>query len=86
MGFLQGGAVNWVLVSLVLFFSRISVIMLIYIPHEKLLKKRLEVALVKGQVSAELSESLSDKVSRNAHIYELAVIPVIIFLMVLKPF
>ena len=86
LGFLQGGNVNWLLVSLILFVSRFPLIMLIDVPHEKLLNKKLEDALNRGQVTQELREAFADKSARAVEIYGLAAIVVIIFLMVMKPF
>jgi len=86
LGFLQGGDVNWLLVSLILYLIRIPVIMLISVPNEKALNKRLEDALGEGQVTQELQATLTDKTAKSANIYTLATYAVIIFLMVMKPF
>jgi hypothetical protein len=86
MGFLQGGSVNWLLVSLVLFISRYPLIMLIGVPHEKSVNKKLEEALREGRVTHDLQAAFADKTARAVEIYGLAVIAVIVFLMVMKPF
>jgi hypothetical protein len=86
LGFLQGGNVNWLLAALILFISRFPLIMLIALPHEKLLNKKLEEALSAGQVTQELQKAFADKTARAVEIYGLAALVVIVFLMVMKPF
>jgi len=86
LGFLQGGDVNWLLVSLILFLIRIPVIMMVAVPNEKALNKTLAEALGKGQVTTELTSALSDKTAKRANIYSIATYAVIVFLMVMKPF
>jgi len=46
----------------------------------------LEDALAKGQMPPELRLHLDDPVVRAAHWYEMISMPVIVFLMVFKPF
>jgi hypothetical protein len=86
LGFLQGGNVNWLLVSLILFISSFPLIMLVDVPHEKLVNKKLEEALREGRVTPDLQAAFADKTVRAVEIYGLAVIAVIVFLMVMKPF
>jgi hypothetical protein len=86
LGFLQGGDVNWLLVALILFLSRFPLIMLITLPHEKLLNKKLEEALSKGQVTRDLRKVFADKTAKFVEIYGLGALALIIFLMVMKPF
>lgn len=86
LGFLQGGSTNWVLVSLVLFLSLIPVIPLVFVPRGKIFDAALEEAVRENRVTPELQAAFNDPTVRAWHIYELAVMGVIIALMVLKPF
>jgi hypothetical protein len=86
LGFLQGGNVNWLLVSLILFLSRIPLIMLIDMPREKLLNKRLEEAVGDGQITQKLQESLADRTIKKVQLYMLVSYMMIVLLMVMKPF
>ncbi len=86
LGFIQGGRSNWVLVSLLLFLSIQPVIFLVFIPRGKLFEKAFQDAIARDAVTPELSAAFHDPAVRAGHIYELAVIGVIVSLMVLKPF
>lgn len=86
LGFLQGGASNWVLASLVLFLTLIPVIMFVFVPRGKVFETALNDAVAKELVTPGLTAAFQDPLVRAAHIYELAVIAVITALMVLKPF
>jgi hypothetical protein len=85
-GFLQHGASNWVFVSLVLFLTIIPIIIFIFLPRGKVFQAALDRAAVEKAVTAELKAAFRDPVVRAAHYYELGVIVVIIWLMVVKPF
>lgn len=86
LGFLQRGASNWVLVSLLLFLTLIPVIIFVFLPRGKVFEAALNDAVANEQVTPGLTAAFRDPLVRAAHIYELAVIAVIIALMVLKPF
>ncbi len=86
LGFIQGGRSNWVLVSLLLFLSINPVIFLVFVPKGKLFDKAFQDAAARDTVTPELSAAFHDPAVRAGHIYELAVIVVIVSLMVLKPF
>ncbi len=86
LGFLEGGKVNWLFVSILLFVSNIPLIIFVYNPRGKIFGEALQDALAKGQVTAELSAAFRDRVVAVAHGYELVSIAVIVVLMVTKPF
>lgn len=86
LGFLQGGDVNWLLVSLILFIIRLPVIMLVSVPNEKALNIKLQEASGKGQMTRDLQATLTDKNAKRANIFVIGIYAVILFLMVMKPF
>jgi hypothetical protein len=86
LGVLQGGASNWVLVSLLLFFSLIPVIRFIFLPRGKVFEAAYHEAQTLNQVTPELRAAFRDPVVRAAHLYEVIILGVITALMVLKPF
>ncbi len=86
LGFLQGGASNWVLVSFVLFLTIMPVIRFIFVPRGKVFEAAYKDSVLKERITPELDASFRDPVVRAAHLYEGAVVAIIIALMVLKPF
>jgi len=86
LGFLQGASRNWLLVSNLLLLVGLFAVPLIFLPRGKKFAAALEDALAKGQMTSELRAHLDDPVVRAAHWYELISMPVIVFLMVFKPF
>jgi predicted integral membrane protein DUF2269 len=86
LGFLQGADRNWLLVSNLLLLIGLFAVPLIFLPRGKKFGAVLEDALAKGQMTPELRLSLEDPVVKAAHWYELISMPLIVFLMVFKPF
>ncbi len=86
LGFLQGGQSNWVLVSLLVYLSIIPVIVLVFIPRGKVFRAALDDAVAAGHVTPQLTAALHDPAVEAARKYELAVIGVLAFLMVTRPF
>jgi uncharacterized membrane protein len=86
LGFLQGASRNWLLVSNLLLVIGVLSVPLIFLPRGKKFDVALNEALAKGQMTPELRAHLDDPVVRLAHWYELISMPVIVFLMVFKPF
>ena len=86
LGFLQGGMVNWVLVSIVLYLSMLPIIPLIFLPRGKIFEAALDDALAQGHVTPALTAAFHDKVVARAHTYELIATTLVIILMVTKPF
>ena len=86
LGFLQGDSRNWLLVSNVLLLLGFFNIPLVFIPKGKLFDLALKDALAKGQMTPELHARMDDQTVRIVHFIELAVLGVITFLMVFRPF
>jgi uncharacterized membrane protein len=86
LGFLQGASRNWLLVSNILLLLGLFSVPLIFIPRGKKYDLVLNDALAKGQMTPELRLQLDDPLVRAAHWYELISMPLIVFLMVFKPF
>jgi uncharacterized membrane protein len=86
LGFLQGSSINWVLASILLYLSLFPLISLVFIPRGKLFEAALQEAQAQGQVTPRLTAAFNDRVVAAGHIYELAAVAVIVYLMVVKPF
>ena len=86
LGFLQGGAVNWVLASLLLTLSILPVVAFVLSPRRSRRARLLEEAVAAGRVTPELTSALDDRALFAARLYESAVVAVVTALMVLKPF
>jgi hypothetical protein len=86
LGFIQGGASNWVLVSLVLFLTLFPLIVFVFVPRGKVFERAMKEAVAQERVTPELAAAFGDPAVRAGHYYELSVMAVIVALMVLKPF
>jgi hypothetical protein len=85
LGFLQGARTNWLLISLVLWIGVFVLVPTVFIPRGKVFGALFEEAIKADRVTDRLSAALRSTVIRLAHIYEIAALLVIIFLMVTKP-
>jgi uncharacterized membrane protein len=85
-GFLQGASQNWLLASNILLVITLSLIPVVFIPHNKKVAALLQAALTDERVTSELSAALDDKKNKLAHHAEEVIFLVIAALMVLKPF
>jgi uncharacterized membrane protein len=86
LGFLQGAARNWLLVSNILLVIGFFNVPLIFLPRGKLLDAALKDALVKGQMTPDLRLHINDPIVRMAHWFELTAMLAVVFLMVFRPF
>ena len=86
LGFLAGGEVNWLLASNILLLTYFPLMSLIFIPRHKVFHRELENAIIKEEVTQGLRNAFKGRAIKNGHIYELAIVMIIIFLMVVKPF
>ncbi len=86
LGPLQGGSVDWLLVSLVLYLSIIPLIPVIFLPRGRLFGAALAEADALGSVTPALTAAFGDRVVRVAHVYEFAAIIGVFVLMITKPF
>ena len=85
-GFLQGSEQNWLLATNILLILGGLNIPLIFLPRGKIFDRLMAEALAKGEVTPELKAHLNDKAVRNAHVFEILSLIVIIILMVFRPF
>ena len=86
-GFLQGSAINWLLISFLLFLGiSLAIGPLKLIPRRKERTRALEEALAQRAITPALTAVLNDKVVVRFRMVELIILIVIIILMVTKPF
>jgi hypothetical protein len=71
LGFLQGGASNWVLAALLVYLTLIPVIVLVFVPGLAAYEKALEQAHAAGAITPALKAALADPVVARARVYEL---------------
>ena len=86
LGPLTGGTVDWLFVSLLLFFSPLPLVPLVFLPKGKRFEAALAAAEAQGRVTPELEAAWHDPLVRAAHVYELGAITVVLILMLTKPF
>ena len=86
LGFLQGDARNWLLVSNILLLLGFLNVPLVFLPKGRLFDAALKDALAKGQMTPDLRLHINDPVVRMAHWFELTAMLVVVFLMVFRPF
>jgi hypothetical protein len=86
LGFLQGASVNWVLAALVIYLTIIPVIVFVFVPRGRIYHMALKEAAARGTVTPALRAALHDPAVRSARLYEILILLVVTFLMVVKPF
>jgi hypothetical protein len=86
LGFLQGGSVNWILASLVLYGTLTPLIIWVFLPKGRIFARLLDHALAEGRVTPALTAAFADPLVAAAHAWELVVLIGLIVLMVMKPF
>jgi uncharacterized membrane protein len=86
LGFLQGGAENWVLAALLIYLSTVPLIFLIFLPKGRIYRKALEEATATGAVTPALRAAINDPLVGFARAYEVVAIGVLALLMIAKPF
>lgn len=84
LGPLQGGPLDWLFVSLVLYLSILPLIPLVHMPRGRTLEIALRDAVARGDVTPALRRALRDPIVRAAHAYELGAVTVILGLMFAK--
>jgi uncharacterized membrane protein len=86
LGFLQGSAQNWLLVSNLLLVLGLAMVPFIFIPRGKRFDLVLNDALSQQKVTQELRAALNDPVIRAVHFLEIVLVVFVVFLMIVKPF
>lgn len=86
LGFLQGAARNWLLVSNILLVLGFLAVPLVFLPRGKEFDRALAGALSVGEITPELRATVDDQVIRIFHGIEIALVVFIVWLMVFKPF
>jgi len=86
LGPLQGGHVDWLFVSLLLFVSVLPLVPLVFLPRGRVFAAAMADAEARGEVTQALREAWHDPVVRAAHLYELAAVTIVLVLMLTKPF
>lgn len=82
----QAGVPTWTLVGAMLFLATIPLVIWVYIPRGKVFSMVFAEALAQKRVTVELRAALSDQVIRTSYLYEYLMLPVVLTLMVIKPF
>lgn len=85
-GFLQGAQSNWLLVSIVLTLAMFPLVSFVFLPRGKVYEAALKGAVSTGHVTRALTTAFDDSAVRTGHIVEGALVAVVLFLMVAKPF
>ena len=83
---LHAGVPTWTLVGAVLFLVIIPLVIWVFIPRGKVFGEVFQKALAQERVTAELRAAFSDRVIRACWLYEYLMLPVVLALMVMKPF
>lgn len=86
LGPLQGGNVDWLFVSLLLYVSVLLLVPMIFIPRGRIFDVALAEATRSGEMTADLKTAFRDPVVAAARTYELVAMVVILILMIAKPF
>ena len=83
---LNAGVPTWTLIGAVLFLSTIPLVIWVYLPRGKIFSLVFQEALAKKRVTVELRTAFSDRVIRASYLYEYIMLPIVLTLMVIKPF
>ncbi len=82
----QAGVPTWTLVGTMLFLATIPLVIWVYIPRGKVFGKVFAEALEQKRITVELRAAFSDRVIHASYLYEYIMFPVVLTLMVVKPF
>jgi uncharacterized membrane protein len=84
-GFLQGGSVNWLLLSNILVLSIVALIVFVFVPRGKVFDQILAEARAKNELTPALRATFHDPMVVWAHRWENFATLAIIYLMIAKP-
>jgi uncharacterized membrane protein len=76
---------GWLLASIVLYVSIVSLVPLVFLPRGRVFERALGDATERGEMTAELSAAFRDRAVAWARGYEAMVVTVVVVLMVTKP-
>ena len=82
----NAGVPTWTLVGAVLFLATIPLVIWVYLPRGKVFCTVFQEALAQKRITVELRAAFSDQVIRTSYLYEYIMLPVVLTLMVIKPF
>jgi predicted integral membrane protein DUF2269 len=85
-GFLRGEGAAWPLAALLIYLSIIPVIVLVFLPKGRVYRAALAEAESRGELTPRLRAAIADPLVMAARGYEFAMIVVLVFLMVARPF
>lgn len=85
-GFFRGEGPVWPFTALIIYLSIIPVIVLVFLPKGRVYRAVLAEAESRGEVTARLRAVIADPAVMAARGYEFAMIAVLSFLMISKPF
>lgn len=86
IGPLQGGSIDWLFASLVIYLSIIPLVPLVFLPRGRVFEAALEDATERDELTPALAAAFRDPAVRAAHVYELSAVTLVFALMVAKPF
>jgi Predicted integral membrane protein (DUF2269) len=86
LGPIQGAPVDWLFVSILIFFSVPVLVPLVFLPKGRVFEAALADATARNEVTPELMAAWRDPTTRAARIYELVAVSVVFVLMIAKPF
>ena len=86
LGPIQGEAVDWLFVSIVLYLSILPIVPLVFLPRGRVFAAALAEATAEGRVTERLTAGFHDRVVFAAHVYEVAAMVGVFILMITKPF
>lgn len=84
-GFLQGGQVNWLLISNLLVVSIVALIIFVFIPQGKQFDRLVAESKQKGEITPALRDEDGRPILVWAHRWENVATALILFLMIAKP-
>lgn len=85
-GFLRGHGPYWVPLAIFAFLTTVPWVPLVFLPRGAVFGAAIEASRKVGRITPELANEFSHPVVRAGHVYEFAVVLVLLFLMVAKPF
>ena len=86
LGPLTGGTVDWLFVSVIVYFSPLPLVPLVFLPKGRIFEAAMTEAEAAGVVTPALQAAWRDPLTRAAHLYELGAITFVLILMLAKPF